>query len=227
MIYIYIYIYIYIMCMEVRHFGSWVWKLPNSVWQLLAMHFHDFSFKMTIRTYWQLERATKRGGRIIYYILKGRLSVHIVIDNTGRRLVPKVWAWPQTRSKVWQRWKRKRGMSCHTANKGSTSSWLGLWISPVTIQATDSCQRSGHDHKLVGRGAGSSKLCNTEQACATQHFSCNRPQQASAAKTRSISTEAATHKNGVLGRQTCQAAWWTDLPSPCHNSPLIRRLSLN
>jgi hypothetical protein len=45
-----------------------------------------------------------------------------------------------------------------------------------------------------------------EQACATQHFSCNRPQQASAAKTRSISTEAATHKNGVLGRQTCQAA---------------------
>ena len=59
---------------------------------MLAMHFHDFSFKMTIRTYWQLERATKRGGRIIYYILKGRLSVHIVIDNTGRRLVPKVWA---------------------------------------------------------------------------------------------------------------------------------------
>ena len=31
----------------------------------------------------------------------------------------------------------------------------------MTIQATDSCQRS--DHKLVERGAGSSKLCNTEQ----------------------------------------------------------------
>ena len=54
--------------------------------------------------------------RIIYYILKGRLPVHIAIDNTGRRLVPKVWAWPQTRSKVWQRWKRKPGISCHTAN---------------------------------------------------------------------------------------------------------------
>ena len=39
-----------------------------------------------------------------------------------------------------------------------TSSWLGLWISPVTIQATDSCQRSGHDHKIVEREAGSSKL---------------------------------------------------------------------
>jgi hypothetical protein len=98
----------------------------------------------------------------------------------------------------------------------------------VTIQATDSCQRSGHDHKLVEREAGSSKLCNTEQACATQHFSCNRPQQASAAKTRSISTEAATHKNGVLGRQTCQAAWWTDLPSPLASAiTRLRHLTLD
>ncbi len=32
--------------------------------------------------------------------------------------------------------------------------------------------------------------------------------------TAGVATEAATHKNGVLGRQTCQAAWWTDLPSP-------------
>ena len=73
-------------------------------------------------------------------------------------------------------------------------------------------------------------LCNTEQACATQHFSCNRPQQAPAAKTRSISTEAATHTNRVLGRQTCQAAWWTDLPSPlasaiCHLSHLDHQLT--
>ena len=30
----------------------------------------------------------------------------------------------------------------------------------------------------------------------------------------SSATEAATQKNGVLGRQTCHAAWWTDLPSP-------------
>ena len=29
---------------------------------------------------------------ILYFNLKGRLSIHIVIDNTGRRLVPKVWA---------------------------------------------------------------------------------------------------------------------------------------
>ena len=80
-----------------------------------------------------------------------------------------------------------------------------------------------HDHKLRERDGGFSKLCNTEQACATQHFSCNHPQQALAAKTKSISTEAATHKNGVLGRQTCQAAWWTDLPGPLA-SAISRRL---